>query len=131
MIDWFDYRVTATPWSLMVATQQSSTWLEKAIARAGHMDYWWKVGGCGVCKREAVYPMRPPFCDQCWRNRIVQLTTHPETVVPVTISFISEEGMAYGRRYDRHEIGKLPVLENQYIQTTHSDPYPQLDDHDE
>ena len=66
MIDWYDYRVTATPWSLMVASQQCSSWTDKAIARAAHMDYWWKLGGCGVCKRETVYAMRPPGAVKKW-----------------------------------------------------------------
>lgn len=133
MIDWFDYRVTSTPWSLIVAGQQPVSWLEKAIARSSHMEYWWNIGGCGVCKRENVYSLRPPFCDECWRERVVELASTPSGVVPVVISSVTKSGVAFGCRYDKREIGDLPLVCKQYVQQSksleHDNTY--LDDHDE
>lgn len=113
MVDWADFERTATTWSLLAAGDaRVDSWLERAVARAAHMAEWHRGGGCGVCRRAAVFPLRPPFCDECWAGRIVRLARPQDAqraaVLPVTLS-VDARGAPHGLHFDRHETGALPL----------------------
>lgn len=134
MVDWADYERTATPWSLMVARgAEGETWLARAVARAGHMDEWCRAGGCGLCRRAAVYPMRPPFCAECWREHVVRVAAPQSAqragVLPVTLTLHPRAGVV-GMHFDRRETGRL-VLRGPLVRGDAGCDTPQTGDVDE
>jgi len=121
MIDCNDFLHNAPLWSLLhmkkLLHDKNATQEELTKAKCEYM-YWLKdCGLCGVCRTSNYFVSKPPFCTQCWENRVVDASpflAYQKNILPIYMKTYNDK-YPIGAKYDsmeleKHNVKKLPKL---------------------